>query len=151
MCDYCDCRSHPAIGSLSADHEVLLGLLGDLRRATAVPDRTAAAVCIEGLRHRLGDHAAREERGVFTELRRAGVDGAYVDWFERDHVRIHELLDAGDREGDDELIELLADHILREESDLFPVAHQVLAPHQWDAVDAVHAVQPDPQPLGAPT
>jgi hypothetical protein len=33
------------------------------------------------------------------------------------------------------VVELLADHTLREETDLFPAARQLLAPDQWDAVD----------------
>jgi len=145
MCDYCDCRTHPAIASLSAEHEVVLELLGDLRRAAAVQDRATGVAVLARLHDVLSAHATREERGVFNALRHAGISHSYLDWFERDHGRIHALLDTSVTEhredwqgAAEELVHLLVDHILREESDLFPVAHQVLSPRQWDEVDAVH-------------
>lgn len=139
MCDYCDCRSHPEVAALSADHEVLLALLADLRGAIAAGDARRATIVLGALHGRLEHHAAREERGVFTQLREAAVAGDYVDEFERDHHHIHELLDDAGRghwqATAREVVELLGDHIAREESDLFPAAHQLLAPEQWDAVD----------------
>ena len=147
MCDYCDCRSHPAIASLSADHERLLHLLGALRQAATDGDRATARPILEELHHTVGGHAGREESGVFTQLRAAGVEPAYLDQFEHEHEQVHALLDhqapidwAGSAL---ELVELLSGHIAREESDLFPAAHQLLSPSQWDAVDRS-------EPTGAP-
>ncbi len=61
--------------------------------------------------------------------------------FERDHDEIHRLLaecSGGDwRQPAADLVHVLSEHIAREESDLFPAAHQLLRPDQWDAVDAV--------------
>lgn len=144
MCDYCDCRSHPEIARLSAEHDVLQGLLVELRRAIDASDRSSVAAPLAALHEVLDGHATREERGVFTELRGAGVDAGYVGGFERDHHQIHALLDAA--AGDDwavaarELVHVLGDHIAREERDLFPAAHQLLAPHQWTAIDAASAL-----------
>jgi hemerythrin-like domain-containing protein len=139
MCDYCDCRSHPEIASLSADHEVLLDLLADLQRSIVADDRAAATPTIAQLHDLLHHHGDREERGVFAELRHAGIDDDYVDTFERDHEDMHRLLDAHAEPGwitpASELVQVLARHITREESDLFPAAHQLLLPAQWDAVD----------------
>ena len=144
MCDYCDCRSHPAIASLSIDHERLLELLAGLRRATTNGDGAAAAVLVGLVHDLLDDHATREERGVFAELAAADVEAGYLAAFEADHARIHELVAAAStpvwRDAAAELVALLGDHIAREEFDLFPAAHQLLDPTQWDAVDAVHAV-----------
>jgi hemerythrin-like domain-containing protein len=143
MCDYCDCRSHPPIAALSAEHEVLLGLLAALRQAADAADRDRAGPALAALRDRLAGHAAREEHGLFHQLRDAELDGEYITMFEQDHRRVDTLLhDAGGRgwrAAVGELVELLTKHIAREEYDLFPVAHQVLAPSQWDAVDAVHS------------
>lgn len=125
MCDYCDCRSHHQLAALSDEHAVLLGLLGELRAGAPVVNRLAET---------LDGHAAREERGVFAELRRAGIDPGYLDRFERDHERIHALIDAGAMAA---LVAVLEAHILHEETDLFPAAHQLLSPEQWDAVDAI--------------
>jgi hemerythrin-like domain-containing protein len=147
MCDYCDCRSHPQIAALSRDHETLLDRLAELRAAVDADDAERARPVLAALHELLGSHAAREERGVFHQLRNADVDGAYVAMFERDHERLHELLGdtggAGWRAAAPELIELLRGHIAREESDLFPAAHQVLTPSQWDAVDAAVAAPAD--------
>ena len=41
-----------------------------------------------------------------------------------------------------ELVRMLRDHIAREERDLFPAAHQLLVPGQWDTVDRLT----DPSP-----
>ena len=140
MCDYCDCRSHPAISALSADHEVLLDLLDALRESVAMEERVQARVLVVHLHDVLHDHATREERGVFTQLRRELRDETYVTMFERDHEVLHGLLDAcaGDawQQAARELVELLREHILREETDLFPAAHQMLEPSHWNAVDA---------------
>ena len=111
MCDYCDCRSHPELAELSDEHDRIHVLL-DRLRSTA-----------DELRNALDAHTRREERGVFAQLRQE-VDAAYLARFLVDHERVHELVDA------------LTDHIAREETDLFPAAHQLLSPRQWEAMAA---------------
>ena len=86
-------------------------------------------------------HGEREERGVFAALAAAGVDPAYVDRFTRDHDALHALLTTASAGGVDAalaLADLLDGHILREESDLFPAARQLLAPADWDLVEAAN-------------
>jgi hemerythrin-like domain-containing protein len=136
VCDYCDCRSHPEIAELFDDHVGLLCVLGDLRRALTDDDHDAGSASIAALHERLHRHAGREERGVFAELR-TQVGDDYIAMFEHDHAALHGLLEAeGDWRGTAErLIAQLADHILREESDLFPAAHQLLTPAQWDRIE----------------
>ena len=142
MCDYCDCRSHPEIAALSEDHELLMKMLGRLMRAVEGDDRDAAESVADELHELLPAHAAREERGVFVELRRADVPDQYVAMFEDDHHVVHALLDPSSRsdwrEQARQLIRVLGEHILREETDLFPAAHQLLTPAQWDTVAAAH-------------
>ncbi len=71
---------------------------------------------------------------MFAELRSQAGDDSVV-MFEDDHASIHDLLD---RAGTDEwasvaeqLVDRLSEHMLLEETDLFPVAHQLLTPDQW--------------------
>ena len=140
MCDYCDCRSHPYIAALSAEHEVMLTLLADLERAVGAADAATATSVTARLDDLLAPHATKEERGVFAELRRSEVDDGYLGRFEDEH-RVIQALSAGRADQPWEasaraLVQQLRDHIFREETDLFPAAHQVLAPAQWDAVDA---------------
>jgi hemerythrin-like domain-containing protein len=143
VCDYCDCRSHPQIAALSADHEVILHVLVSLRRAVDGGDVDTARAMLTTLAELLDRHARREEGGVFMQLRRADVDGEYVDRFELEHDELDRLLGEcagpGWRQPALQLAALLGDHIAREESDLFPAAHQLLRPDQWDAVDAADA------------
>ena len=136
MCDYCDCRAQPEIAALSADHERLLSLTATLRRSLA------AGLPVDGqqldeLAGLLLPHAEHEEVGLFAAFRDVGVDLDYVGRFEGDHRQIEELLAsaAGERSAVRPLIELVEDHILREETDMFPAARQLLDPDQWDAVD----------------
>lgn len=146
MCDYCDCRSHPAIATLSEDHEALLEQLALLRRAITADDPGVARAILEQLHAVLDVHASREERGVFRELVAADVDADYVGDFHDDHDAIHAYLREARspawRDAARAFAALLEDHIRREETDLFPAAHQLLQPHQWDAVDAAHEVHP---------
>ena len=139
MCDYCDCRAHPQIAALSADHDSLLDLLVGLRLVLDDTGDLRARPVLADLRDLLRVHSDREERGVFRQLRDE-VDDAYLARFEHDHDRLHELLhdttNADWRVATRELVALLDAHIAREESDLFPAAHQLLSPSQWDAVDA---------------
>jgi DUF438 domain-containing protein len=59
--------------------------------------------------------------------------------FEQDHAVIHDLLAraTGDEwvSASAELAARLHDHILREETDLFPAAHQLLTSDQWSRID----------------
>jgi hypothetical protein len=136
MCDYCNCRSHPEIAALSTDHEGLQRSLGRLAAATATGDGKGAAAATTSIAAVLERHARREEAGIFAQLRRADVDDAYLAHFEADHETIHALVAeaSDDPESARALIRLLGDHIAREESDLFPAAHQLLTAQQWDVI-----------------
>ena len=135
MCDYCDCRAQPEIAGLSADHELLLSMTAALRRSLAA-GLSIEAHHLDELADLLLPHTEREEVGVFTALRDVGVEADYVIRFEDDHRQIEELMAsaAGVRSAVGPLIELVEDHFLREETDLFP-ARQLLAPDRWDAVE----------------
>jgi hemerythrin-like domain-containing protein len=143
MCDYCDCRSHTAIATLSADHERLLADLTRLRVAAEANNAEEGRAIAKRLHGCLHDHADREERGVFEQLALAGVGDDYLGRFTDEHERVHDLLrvvvTTALQPAALELARVLTEHIAREETDLFPAAHQQLAPQQWDAVDAVHA------------
>jgi hemerythrin-like domain-containing protein len=135
MCDYCDCRSQPQIAALSAEHEVLLAITAAIRRSVA-DGRTIRPELAE-LAELLAPHAAREEAGLFAVLRDAGVGEDYVGHFEEEHRRLEELLETAghERHAAVALVDLLDEHILREETDMFPAARQLLDAAQWDAVD----------------
>jgi hemerythrin-like domain-containing protein len=138
MCDYCGCRSEPEIAALSADHERMLALTAGLRRALAAD--VPANELVDELAGMLGPHARREERGVFAALVAEGIDAEYVMRFEHEHDTLEELLAGADRRQQVlRIVDLLEDHILREESDLFPAAHQLLGSDAWATIAAAVA------------
>ena len=138
MCDYCGCRSNPEIASLSDDHIRFLELVEALEQAVDGRDADAGRALMRQLHDELHVHDGREERGIFVQLREIVPDGGYVDVFAREHVELHHLLEEAEgdgwREAARHATEMLRDHILREESDLFPAAYQMLSPAQWGAV-----------------
>lgn len=135
MCDYCDCRSQPEIAELSEEHIRLLALTAKVRRAV-VEDVEQVSELLDEIATLLDGHTAREERGVFHALRQEHVPEEYVELFEHDHARIDELLTEIRLRGGDvlELIRLVEDHVHREETDMYPAAHQLLTPADWDAL-----------------
>lgn len=136
VCDYCDCRSHPQIAALAAEHEEALGLTAAIRRALA-DDEAALPGLVARLREELPPHFDREERGVFDQMSRAGIGDDYVAVFDREHDQLEKLLAAPiTADVAARLVDLLEDHILREETDMFPAAHQLFSPADWDAIDA---------------
>ena len=140
MCDYCDCRSDPEIAALAGDHAVIARLLHELGDAVTGDERETAAAVTSRLHDTLTIHAGREEAGVFRALRDE-VGDEYVDWFVSEHDSLHHLAEAVPTSSDwhdtaREIITMLSEHIAREESDLFPAAHQLLSPSQWNAVTA---------------
>lgn len=133
MCDYCDCRSQPEIQALSDEHEAILAVVGGLRRAG---DRAAIAGGLDTLEALLRPHTRREEAGIFTQLHPLVAPG-YVGRFRVDHDRIDDLLAAA-REGRAPLgafLDVLQEHILEEETDMYPAARQMLGAVEWDAID----------------
>ena len=109
-------------------------MIAVLRRSLADGGGVAG---IEELAATILAHAEREQAGLFAALRNVGVDQEYLGLFERDHRRIDDLLARANTEPSavETLIELVEDHIRREETDMFPAARQLLDPAQWDAVD----------------
>lgn len=133
MCDYCGCRSEPEIAALSADHEHMLTLTAGLRRAHEVG--VAAPQLFAELTAMLGPHARREERGLYAALAAEVGDPAYVAMFAHEHDELDALATGPDADRHIvQIIALLEAHILREESDLFPAAHQMLGSRAWATI-----------------
>lgn len=149
MCDYCGCRFIPPIAELSEEHDRLMDLAYELRRLADAGERERVVEVLDGefaalLRH----HTAKEEQGVFAQLRTTGEADARLDTLVGEHRDIEAQLDrvrrGGDGEGSwqeavGELASDLAGHVLDEEVDLFPYAMYELDDAQWDTVSAVHA------------
>lgn len=136
MCDYCGCRSRALIAQLGVDHDTLRSLVRDLRRA--LDEGPAGVVAPAGrLAARLEDHSALEEGGLYVELDRAGIGAAQL---REEHTLVDATIRAAAAGRAEpvalrEALRILDDHITREEYDLFPGAHQILADDAWDRLE----------------
>jgi hemerythrin HHE cation binding domain-containing protein len=128
VCDYCGCRSDPRIAALSAEHERLSVLAGVLARSLDAGNMSAARRTLSELSGLLRAHTRREEGGLFAALLAAGelvdaIDARCAEHDEIDAAIDAALLPAGvEHVAARRLLGMLADHIWREETDLFPAA-----------------------------
>jgi hemerythrin-like domain-containing protein len=146
VCDFCGCRQQPAIDELSEEHERLLDLGYRLRRWAAEGDRDRVRhAVVQDLLPLLHHHTDKEERGLFAQLRAAWEADDRLATLVDEHRRIDDLAtrvlgdDVGWPEHLTTLVATLSEHILSEETDLFPYARYELDHRQWDAVERVHA------------
>jgi hemerythrin-like domain-containing protein len=146
VCDFCGCRQQPAIDTLSEEHERLLDLGYRLRSSATDGDRERVrATVARDLLPLLHHHTDKEERGLFTQLRAAWEADDRLAALVVEHREIDRLAsrvlddDVGWREHLATLVATLSEHILSEETDLFPYALYELDHRQWDEVERVHA------------
>lgn len=146
MCEYCGCQVITAIGELTREHDAVVNLIGDVRTAHHAADLTRMAQLARRITTILGPHTAVEERGLFAAL--AGDFPDHVTALTGEHRRIEAVLGeaAGGVPGDPtwpqrllDSLEMLREHILKEQNGVFPAALTSLGTDDWEAVDAVRA------------
>lgn len=136
MCEYCDCRSQPVIAALSAEHDQLGSLTILIEQAIHAGDATNAWRHLTDLATLLAAHTASEEAGLFADLLAAGelTDAVFARCAEHDEISA--AVDAAGQPDSDPVrweetarraLTLLAEHIWREETDVFPAAALALA------------------------
>ena len=144
MCDYCGCRALEAIETLTAEHDLVVNLAGETRRALKRGDLDLAADRARAVTAVLVPHTLVEEGALFPAM--ADEYGDHVTVLLDEHRRIEDVLaesaeiTPSDPDWPTRLeraLWLLREHILKEEDGVFPAALGSLAPAQWDAVDAV--------------
>ncbi len=147
MCNYCGCRDTPAIAALTADHEQLLELRGQLKSAVHASSPLRAARSLRELCAVLARHDAAEEAGLYPML--ALVDGysAAVEKMYDEHDDVDLVLSAArtvlDRDGPSAVdwaavcraLDALGRHIDAEEHGLFPAAAVSLDAAAWQRID----------------
>jgi hypothetical protein len=137
MCDYCHCRDLAPIGRLSDDHETIGALETAVRGALSADDFVHAYKHFAQLAVLLVDHIAREEAGLFAELRRDPAFDKVLDGLEAEHAQMRAALAALGPAGPDwanDARRILADldrHIWAEEYDLFPASIVGVADDGW--------------------
>ncbi|MEU1810675.1 hemerythrin domain-containing protein [Micromonospora aurantiaca (nom. illeg.)] len=146
MCEYCGCRSVTAIDQLTREHDTVVNLIGDVRAAHAAGDAVRMAELARRISAVLAPHTEVEEHGLFPLLADDFPD--HVAALEAEHRRVEAVLGAARTEvpADPgwpqqlmETLELLREHILKEQDGVFPAALTTLSGADWDSVDAVRA------------
>lgn len=118
-----------------AEHDELVNLSGHLQRAGDSGDRAAVEAALDLMVEHLGPHTGAEETGLFTVLRRNPDFTDHVDGLCGEHVSLDEL--AGRIRGGEhglihDFVELLREHMAKEDNGLFPAAAIELDGPDWE-------------------
>ena len=145
MCEYCGCQTLTAIGDLTREHDAVVNLIGLVRAAHAAADVPRMVELARQINAILGPHTEVEEHGLFPALADDFPD--HVAALRAEHRRTATVLAeaaAGptDRTWPDRLmatLDLLREHILKEQNGVFPAALTTLRTADWEAIDAVRS------------
>jgi hemerythrin-like domain-containing protein len=146
MCEYCGCQAVAAIDELTREHDFVVTLVSRARDAHRARDVPAMAALARAIGTVLGPHTAVEEHGLFPALADDFPD--HVASLRSEHRRIEAVLGEAatttpaDPSWPGRLVvalELLREHILKEQDGVFPAALAELSLEQWNAVDAVRS------------
>ena len=146
MCEYCGCQALEAIAELTAEHDVVIELGRQVRDALRAGELDLAAERTRAVAAVLAPHTAVEEGALFPAM--AGDFAGHVAALRDEHLLIDSVLAeaAHGTPGDpgwpgrvEHVLDVLREHILKEQDGVFPAALALLDPEQWEAVDAVRA------------
>ncbi len=151
MCEYCGCQAVSAIGELTREHDDVVALIGEVRAAHAAGGATAdrMADLARRIAAILDLHTRVEEGGLFPAL--ACDFPQQVAALEAEHRLVEAVLGeaaAGtpaDPAWPDRLmatLDMLRDHILKEQDGVFPAALTSLSPAQWEILEAIRVEVP---------
>lgn len=137
MCDHCGCQGFPLIESLTQQHRHIQEAAGLLRRAIGRGEHEAARRLLTALTGLLVPHVTAEEQGLFAELRTDETIRATIEQLCAEHIRLEETLrqPPSDEQGWTQVLavlDLLAEHIFKEEYGVFPAAVVMLPTPVWD-------------------
>ena len=147
MCEYCGCRQVEPIAELMDEHDSLIEIAGDLRRAILEQDASRALTKRDELVDLLARHTRIEEAGIFTALKDQGDFAEAVEALEGEHVSLDMAVAALDLDAPgvvdalDALVDELTGHIDKENNGIFPVAVVTLGASGWDVVDRAHEAE----------
>ncbi|MEV8510575.1 hemerythrin domain-containing protein [Actinoplanes sp. NPDC051475] len=136
----------PAIAELTREHDAVVALVSQVRAAHGAGDVAAMAVIARRIAVILGPHTQVEEEGLFPALE--GDFRDHVAVLRAEHRVVEAVLDEAAAGVPAEpgwpdrlftMLEMLREHILKEQDGVFPAALTGLRTADWDAVDAVRA------------
>src|SRR5207248_334172 len=136
MCEYCGCQALAAIDELTREHDHVVALIGAVRAAVGAGDLSGTVRLAGEIAAVLGPHTEVEERGLFPAL--AGEFPEHVAALCGEHRRSEAVLaEAGS--GDPtwptrllDILDMLREHILKEQDGVFPAALANLRTEDWE-------------------
>ncbi|MFF9489574.1 hemerythrin domain-containing protein [Streptomyces sp. NPDC014676] len=146
MYEYCGCQSLTAIDDLTREHDAVVDLISHVRDARRAGDIDLMARLARRIGAVLEPHTQVEEHGLFPAL--ADDFPEQMAALEAEHRRIEAVLGEAadgtprDAAWPDRLIralDLLREHILKEQDGVFPAALAALSTEQWEEIEAVRA------------
>lgn len=143
MCEYCGCQSLQTIDELTREHDAALDHVRSARAAAGAGDLAAAVAACVALELLLGPHTAVEEEAVFPALADEHPD--HVATLVREHRLVHTALaEMSAAEGDAgweprllAALDVLRQHIAKEQDGLFPAALISLSTADWERAEDV--------------
>jgi hypothetical protein len=143
MCEYCGFQALTAIDELTREHDLVVNLIGEVRAAHSAADTARIAAVARRIAEVLGPHTEVEEHGLFPALTADFPD--HVAALSAEHRRIAAVLDEAGTVDPGwplrllDVLDMLRDHILKEQDGVFPAALTSLREADWAAVEAVRA------------
>lgn len=143
MCEYCGCQALTTISELTRVHELVADLASRARAALAKAD-VPLMTDLAADRRRPRPHTAVEEDGLFRAL--AADFPAHIAAPQTEHQHIEAVLgqpltgtptDPAWPSRLTETLQLLREHILKEQDGVFPAALASLGTADWAAAEAV--------------
>ena len=144
MCEYCGCQQVAAIGELTREHDAVVAEIAEVRTFLRDHDVDGAAKTARRITEILQPHTAVEEHGLFPAMTEEFPD--HVDALEREHRVVEAVLaEAATVTPTDPTwpqrllaaLDLLREHILKEQDGMFPASLTVLDTEAWERVEAV--------------
>ena len=146
MCEYCGCQAITAIDELTREHDLVVAMIAQVRAVHAAGDTATMAELARRITGILGPHTVVEEEGLFPLLTDDFPD--HIRVLRAEHRRVETVLGAASAGAPTdpswpsaliETLDMLREHILKEQDGVFPAALTSLSGSDWDAVDAVRA------------
>lgn len=142
--EYCGCQANRAIEQLTGEHDRALDHVRDVEAAAHSQDAAAAHAATAALVALLAPHNTVEEKALFPAL--AGEFPEHIDVLLEEHELIQRTLGEMAWEGPPgdgwggrllQAMDVLRNHIRKEEDGVFPAALSVLASQDWDRLEQV--------------
>jgi len=144
MCEYCGCQQIATIAELTREHNAAVELVGQIQSSLRDQRLENVATICQEILVILRPHTVVEEEGLFPEMADEFPD--HIAALRSEHREIEKVLGEGaDGLPDDPtwpdrllaVLNMLREHILKEQDGVFPAALAALDSDQWERIEAV--------------